>query len=332
MRIDRLAGQRPPQRSASSSEKARAIAEARNRFDHSLDPVQLKAARRALLIVRDHQSIDAYSQRIIDTAKISFFSQRERSTGGEIEDFKGRKIGFTLGREAELAGNEIRAIFATAVKLCAYAPDPDLIWRLNFLLPNSQLQGLSQSDGEIELGLLNPDLLSHSSHEIGHLIFEASIGIHNYGYKKGTLSKDPFWNCLYLFSLGERRHALIKDSNFIDDEKCGHPEDNTSEFFASSVRAYFSHAERLAETIAATPKNNRLLGRLIWLYLRDRTFNGRTFGPDPFKNRKFEQEFGLLPITEVVASWQAARTVMVGLGNRTLVENDLFIADLKRRV
>lgn len=116
-------------------------------------------------------------------------------------------------------------------------------------------------------------------HEMGHGVFQA-----------GGFEQDSEWEFIFQLSLGYRNYVAIDDSTYLPvPDKVGHPFDNSNEAFASSVHAYFLQADQFRDCLLnpKAPKSWRYFGQLVWLYMRDRVFDGQVFtsdGVDPFRN------------------------------------------------
>ena len=134
-------------------------------------------------------------------------------------------------------------------------------------------------------------------HEMGHAVFRV---LTHFDPRTGR-SQDELWRKIYAFSLTANNFELVRDSRYrgelkicygrIERNKIGHPWENESELFASSFMVYRQYPDEFVEKITArdASRENRAFGRLVFVYLRDKVFNGRTFSKtDPFKHDKID--------------------------------------------
>ncbi|MFA6549368.1 MAG: hypothetical protein WCT39_05535 [Candidatus Margulisiibacteriota bacterium] len=159
-------------------------------------------------------------------------------------------------------------------------------------------------------------------HETGHVIFN---------------KVDSFvWRLIYYYSLGgNERFNLVKDSSYTpgwEDEvpkrlcreetagACvnytykkppkevlatyspGHPWDSPTELFASSFHAFVVFPDEFAKRILDpnTSQDVALLGKLLWLYLRDEVFLRTTFLiNDPFQSENVHDLLAEISVQEI---------------------------------
>ncbi|MFA4966907.1 MAG: hypothetical protein WC624_01645 [Candidatus Margulisiibacteriota bacterium] len=163
-----------------------------------------------------------------------------------------------------------------------------------------------ENNDHLLIAKLRTDYLETTAHEMGHAIFLVKLGGQISPRSEVDYSfaiKDRLWQKIYYLSLGKEGFMLVSDSNYHQDKsviKCqkngndvtmeaknvGHPWDNADELFASSVMTYRLHADELLETILdpGISAEKKRLGVAIWVYLRDKIFNGKYFSiNDPFK-------------------------------------------------
>jgi hypothetical protein len=102
------------------------------------------------------------------------------------------------------------------------------------------------------------------------------------------------------------RYDLVKDSAFYDaNGRYGHPQSNFEELFASCLHAYYCHPDSFADKIKSADDETALLGRLIWLYLRDNTFNGVVFTTaDPFGQATLTETMGTTAIDTILTGYK----------------------------
>ncbi len=177
-----------------------------------------------------------------------------------------------------------------------------IIAELNELIPQKPLRGLEAVNLSCEAPSYTPDHrikyslpygLDSVVHEMGHAIYDALLSEKSDEFSFKV--KDELWKDLYFLSLGFGNYEIVKDSNYIDKincggvdltERAGHPWENPSELFASSLMVYRMHADRFIAKIIdpAVSRETREFGKLIFLYMRDRIFKGKVFSnDDPFK-------------------------------------------------
>ncbi len=130
------------------------------------------------------------------------------------------------------------------------------------------------------------DATDAACHETSHAIFnerrsEKRLGLWNdiFGYGEDIPKKNP--NVISPFE-------LVDDSNYESTgDHNGHPEEDSDEFAASSIRAFTRNPDLLANYIENAPdKESMQLGVLVWVTLRDHWFKGNVFtsnGIDPFE-------------------------------------------------
>ncbi|MFA4967848.1 MAG: hypothetical protein WC624_06505 [Candidatus Margulisiibacteriota bacterium] len=164
------------------------------------------------------------------------------------------------------------------------------------------------------IDMYHRDHINSMLHETGHIVFDKADSL-------------P-WRLIYCFALGDRsRFNLFKDSSFIPDwhqaeiareqgwgfidkpdpgRGPGHPWDNPNELFASAFHAYTAFPDELARRIQdpKTPKDAARAALLVFLYLRDEVFFGKTFfdQADPFKAYNFRSEIAKLKLEEITDS------------------------------
>ncbi|MDD5593847.1 MAG: HEAT repeat domain-containing protein [Candidatus Margulisbacteria bacterium] len=191
----------------------------------------------------------------------------------------------------------------------------DLITELNNLIPSWPVRKVEISennDGEHKIEnndhliivKLQPGYLEVTTHEMGHAIFKVHLGGRSNTAASYTIAfQENLWQRIYYFSLGNENFTLLRDSNYgqrksvnvcrdgglnrlLHFENIGHPWDNATELFASSAMIYRWHAEELLKIILdpGTSTEKKRLGIAVWVYLRDKIFNGRYYSAsDPFK-------------------------------------------------
>lgn len=131
-------------------------------------------------------------------------------------------------------------------------------------------------------------------HEMGHAI-----------YQKGFLN-DRAWEAIYSHGMRSENFEnfeIIDDSNYLrgSQDGLGHPVDSAHEAFASSVHAYFLHADQFTAYIQneRTPEDMRSFGKQVWIYMRDEVFGGAVFtskGLDPFAGEQLENPVFMMPL------------------------------------
>lgn len=171
-----------------------------------------------------------------------------------------------------------------------YTPDKinkflEIIEKLNsYVTPPMQsfVWDLTENTGEYHYRShsvhLNPEALYSMFRAKSTLVHEMGHGI----YAK-KLHGDEYWESLYKLSLKGRNFEIIDDASY---GAGGHPRDNHMEAFAAAVHAYFLHADVFSAWIldSSTPESQRVFGRLVWCFMRDRVFDGDVFtsdGSDP---------------------------------------------------
>jgi hypothetical protein len=153
--------------------------------------------------------------------------------------------------------------------------------------PKKAYAGYVQSADVLELTYGALEFEQLIAHELAHVKFYADQEIKDREDLAG-FGKDPVWQALYIFGLGNKRYDLFLDTTYTGGEQ-GHPYDNESELFASSAMAYQLYADRLASRINQADANTKKFGILVWNYLRDKIFHGKVFtssGNDPFKSQE----------------------------------------------
>ena len=138
---------------------------------------------------------------------------------------------------------------------------------------------------------LDESFLEYTAHEMGHAIYAILF----------DESKDEVWQKIYYLSLGYETCELVDDSNYIDkDDNYGHPHDNASELFASSLMVYRLHADKLLEKIKDpnADKEAQKRGKLIFAYMRDKVFKGKVFSKnDPVPKQSFKIQYANIEIS-----------------------------------
>jgi hypothetical protein len=158
---------------------------------------------------------------------------------------------------------------------------------LNSYIPGKQVRhgsvfkvpGLSPAylpDNSVDINILYPKAIVH---EMGHAIYTAKYTKQYYD----GLGNNREWIRIFSLALGGNTHEIVDDSNYeIDQDAFGHPYDNGSEFFASSVSAYVLFADDFLMSILdpSTPAMMRKVGIAVFCFLRDKVFNGKVFTVD----------------------------------------------------
>ena len=226
----------------------------------------------------------------------------------------------------------------------------NLIAELNEIMPSKKVKKVtitSRGDGCYVIGgyiserheiniPLGASFLETTTHEMGHAIFRVLLGGNVKSADKFDAVKDKLWQKIYYLSLGFKNYEIVDDSNYIRRPDCiGHPYDNAGELFASSVMAYRLHPDRFIENILDpdTDEKTREVGKLIFLYLRDKIFSSKVFSKsDPFESESIEpvKIENAEIITSLIkalgdsdwrVSWAAAEAIVkLGLKDKEFVE------------
>jgi len=132
------------------------------------------------------------------------------------------------------------------------------------------------------------------AHEYGHYVFDAK-------FIDPQDEIGPYHDCNKLFVLFQEYDAweIARDAEYTDESiSYGHPNDAPTELFASAFVAYTLYPDKMLNFIKHLNVNKRqqrdmqMLGRLLWCYMRDDVFLGRTFTKeDPYKDVTF---YGLM--------------------------------------
>jgi hypothetical protein len=223
----------------------------------------------------------------------------------------GRKIEFLY--ETEDVAQSIDQISVDTI-LNVLARISNVLFRLKAPFPIEQIPIRfmdnyypGSADGVVELGILEPNVVSNAVHEIGHKVYDRTIG-HRINNGSLTMSSNFAWNCIYLVSLGDNLWQMLKDSSFIGSGSYGHPQDNASELFASAFHAFVMYPREFAERIQSADPKSEKFGKLVWLFMRDVIFNKHAFlGKDPFADHEFGRHISSLSASEVLDSWDKAR-------------------------
>lgn len=179
-----------------------------------------------------------------------------------------------------------------------------------------QIPGFGEVDAanSIKLDIWSPDYMSIAAHEAAHVMFTG---------------REPIdWRFIFYFSQNQLNCNIVKDSDYLHPnseeirnrfpsesnhpivqsssrEDSGHPWENPTELFASSLNAYVLHADEFLARIAdpsASP-DRKLTGKLIYLYLRDKIFKGKSFAKtDPFTNTDYWQTLKELSVDAMIAA------------------------------
>ncbi|MCX5727152.1 MAG: HEAT repeat domain-containing protein [Candidatus Saganbacteria bacterium] len=160
----------------------------------------------------------------------------------------------------------------------------DLVAELNEIIPSNKIHkvkivqdigGLYSLD-DPNMVSVSTDFINTTAHEMGHAIFHVLLE-----------KKDPLWQRIYYLSLEFKSYEIVDDSNYADlSDIYGHPFDSANELFASSLAAYTLNSEKFLKYILDpdTGEETRKIGKSIFIYLRDKIFNGKVYSrDDPFK-------------------------------------------------
>lgn len=167
----------------------------------------------------------------------------------------------------------------------------DLINELNTMIPSRPIRGVAivrqftdseyhSYDHRLDIAL-DENYLETTAHEMGHAIFSVLLG--GNGTEDHNLAvKDELWQKIYYLSLGSESYEIVDDSNYYGEdspEAAGHPYDDASELFASALAVYRLYPDRFLENLSnpETPEETLRVGRLIYEFMRDKIFTGRTF-------------------------------------------------------
>jgi len=173
-----------------------------------------------------------------------------------------------------------------------------IISRLNKLVPQNPVRTINIVDGQvgmydetcyqITVGIDETEPVFTAAHEMGHHISYVRLGGEYLSPGNYFISCDNEWQNIFYMALKNGSYEPYDDSNYLKtgDETC-HPFDDSWELFASALAAYSLRPEELIANLndPDTDPYEKLIGRLVFCYLRDRIFNGQTFcANDPFKN------------------------------------------------
>jgi hypothetical protein len=176
-------------------------------------------------------------------------------------------------------------------------------------------EAVSGEKGSISMDIWHPYYLEQFCHELGHTLYSNQDGL--------------AWRLVYYFGHGDKnRWKIVKESTYFADdwaearmdypytrpqlcfgplskEDAGHPWSNPTELFASSFSIYVLRPEEFVDRIIdpKTDKDAARFGKIIFLYFRDKVFNGKTFlDNDPFAGESFRDYFRTFGMNEVVDS------------------------------
>lgn len=177
----------------------------------------------------------------------------------------------------------------------------DLVVDLNKIIPSKKVKEINISqkmhassyqhfEHTITI-LLDEYYLEATAHEMGHAIYDVLLEnkmkelLNVLLDKKQTMdSKDSVWQNIYYLSLANKNYEIIDDSNYEKGSKdmTGHPYDDPSELFASSVMVYRLHPDEFIRNIINddTSKETNKVGKLIFSYLRDKIFKGKIYSKE----------------------------------------------------
>lgn len=179
----------------------------------------------------------------------------------------------------------------------------NLITELNMIIPSNPIERVivtikNEQWGkyypiEHKIGIsLSPYFLQTTAHEMGHAIFRVLLGGKVELCEDKIPIKDKLWQRIWCLQFGSRNTEIIRDSNYVESANTGHPNENPTELFASSLMVYRMYPDKFIDNIL-TPnarKEIRKFGKLIFLYLRDKIFKGKVFSKsDPFKKEKLDK-------------------------------------------
>jgi len=214
---------------------------------------------------------------------------------GKIYDKAGRAINFQsaipLDKFTPDFKKQTAFTFAILFKLYSLTPFFSCLWNKQFVFFKSKTAG--QIGNFIFLNLENKMTFgSEAYHEIGHAIYDDAVRMAAQ-QNQTAVSLVENWNEIYSIALEKTLYTLVKDSNFPGSNPTyGHPQDTPSELFASSINAFCLHTNAFAKAIqSAKSQDEQRFGRLIWSFLRDELFFGKTFmARDPFKDISWRDE------------------------------------------
>lgn len=145
------------------------------------------------------------------------------------------------------------------------------------------------------------DLLSHIVHEMGHSVFDTKLKRwQDIRADSPALYTDDYaFSKVSTLSYENESWEIVDDSNYLIDPESdaqGHPYDNDTELFASGFTAFYRYPNQFLEAIhnEELPDSWRNFGKVMWVYMRDKVWNGqpkKVFalkGKDPFKEISFE--------------------------------------------
>jgi len=175
----------------------------------------------------------------------------------------------------------------------------DVVNKLNRYIPRRPLKSIKINDkykASYERGIdpalhaiLMPsdycerdDYLKTIAHEMGHALFDTLI----------RHKKTSEWDTIFLLCVGSYGATVVWDRNFAPTHlQGGHPYDNPSELFASSVAAFTESSEAFRYIIAnRKDEGEKKGGILLYCYLRDEVFGGIFVGGQFFPNGTKECE------------------------------------------
>ncbi len=115
-----------------------------------------------------------------------------------------------------------------------------------------------------------------SRHETGHMVYQVLLSIPNNDLP--FLTNNKHWLGIFLNAQKNKAFNIMDESEYVRTNG-GHPGDNPWELFASSINAYISYPDKFSAKVSdpATPEEQRKIGTLIFCYLRDKIFNGKTY-------------------------------------------------------
>ena len=183
---------------------------------------------------------------------------------------------------------------------------------IRFFSGNCESSTYDDKAHAISISLSGAHSLESTVHEMGHAVYQVRL----------TSGEDAKrWERIHRLSLYYDNFEMVRDRRYLlperDSDRCGnayragHPGDNASELFASSIAAFRVRPDLLAANIsdpgkinahqyidapepfkAAVVRSNHGFGLMVYIFLRDRFFSGQTFLPtDPFRAEKFSEEY-----------------------------------------